>query len=116
MHSSEMSYLLSRSFRNSRQLSTYLNVVFSETGKDFDENSIVKSIEEIKFPTSTSDTSSSSASLIAENDPQYREMEIMKANLILCVKGIKFYNELYRKLITLRSTSFDWTVDGTYNR
>ena len=114
MHSSEMSYLLSRSFRNSRQLSTYSNVVFSTTGKDFDEKSIVQSIEEIKFPSFTSShTISSSSSLIVENDPKYREIEIMRANLILCVKGIKFYNEIYRKLMILKSTTFDWTVDGT---
>lgn len=121
MHSSQMSYLFSRSFRNSRQLSTHVNVVFSEAGKDFDEQSIIKSIEDVKFPVNTSNTStstaassssSSSASLLSSNDSNYREIEIMKANLILCIREIKFYNQVYRQLITLKSTAFEWTTQG----
>ena len=112
MHSAHMSFQFSRSFRNSRQLSSYANVVFMSSGKDFDEGSIVKSIQEIKFPTCDNSTDGSTDSLIASSDPLYREVEIMRANLALCLQSIRFYNRICRELYHLKATSFDWTAEG----
>lgn len=85
-----------RSLVNSQMLRPYAQVVFNPSAKPFDIESIAKSIEEIKL--------SSTGNGVAADPYSY---SLSRANLLLCLHSMQFYNATLTRMNLLKTTAFD---------